>query len=170
MQVTNINELPQDWDANFQARARGVGIRADRGWPYGLCHRGADPKARLRMVEWAETQGLKLSKGQCLHWLASGRCTRYAECGRRYSWQDHLTGWNIDGKPALLLAQPYQIDGDGIADLAQIEGQGYETHLDTNGWYGCGTITVEIWIPAQRRRSWDIHSARWEARRAADKV
>lgn len=70
-------------------------------------------------------------------------------------WADHVTGWTRDGRPAVLVSQPYtQPTVEGItADLAE-ECPGVTVRVDpAGGWYGHGTSFVELLAPERAGRS-----------------
>jgi hypothetical protein len=58
---------------------------------------------------------------------------------------DHVTGWiGKDGK-RLLLCQPYAQEAEGLQDLiATANAFDLELKLDGSGWYGDGTIAIEL--------------------------
>ncbi len=117
-----------------------VGIRTSADWPYG-----ADtPTERRLLVEWATHRGLRLSmKGHNLAWLFGKKTYGYEE---GHHWLDHVTCWNRDGKPAVLVAQPYGLSGSSIRQLAQLdEHPELCVAVDGTGWYGHRTTFVEVW-------------------------
>lgn len=136
--------------AELDQRAPAVGIQSNGGgalgWPYGP---SVDVEARRGLLEWAEPRRLRLSSvGQCLRWIRGQRCK---PCSRHSGWLDHVTGWNHDRWPAVLLAQPYQLRDDDRAELATLEGEGFVVIIGS-GWYGHGTTSVEVWRPDQYER------------------
>jgi hypothetical protein len=82
----------------------------------------------------------------CLDWLRTGRCPHHCACPIG-GWLDHVTAWTRDKKPAVLVAQPYGLTGDRLAELAEIDraDNGLEVHIDGTGWYGHRTTFVGIW-------------------------
>ncbi len=137
------------------AEARAVGITGDR-WPYGA---HVDTRARRPLVDWATAGNLRYSENaRCLHWIARGRCIDglCAEGHGSRHWLDHVTGWTRDGKPAVLLAQPYGLGTDDIADLATVAEQWHlDVRIDGTGWYGYGTTFVELWAQQRSRLAKD---------------
>ena len=116
------------------------------GWPYGP---NIDVQARIDMLKWAREDGLRLSTGDCLHWLCTGRCgKRYDIRGCREGWMDHVTGWNR-GKgrnPAVLVSQPYGISAEGKSALHVLgEEPGIRVEVKDSGWYGYGTNFIGVW-------------------------
>lgn len=129
---------------DLDRRARRIGIRND-GWPYGP---NIHVPARVALLDWAETERVRYSpRGRCLHWISRGRCAVSVcdEHRQRHSWMDHVTGWTRDGKPAVLVAQPYHVSATERMELTRI---GVEWNLDvrvaTTGWYGFDTRFVEL--------------------------
>jgi hypothetical protein len=129
-------------DREWQKRARAV--LGGGGWPYGV----TDKAQQGRLLEWAEARGVKFSpSARCLHWIAGRRCPEIcreghmSRCG-----MDHLTGWTRDGKPAILVSQPYVQSAESIAALGAAAAEmGLETRIDGSGWYGHGTICIEFY-------------------------
>lgn len=115
---------------------------APEGWPYGP---NIDVQARVNLIEWADPLGVKLSSTRCqeLHWLRTGRC-QHADC-RPLRWMDHTTRWSLNGKPALLLTQPYgDLEGHREAMGNILEDD--ELHVETKpSWYGHGTTGIFVW-------------------------
>jgi hypothetical protein len=100
-----------------------------------------------RKAEWAKARGLRSSHGQCLHWIARGRCAAgwCRENHTDHAWMDHATGWTKDGKPALLLCQPYQLGEEDFRDLLLVaERFNLKFSVHGCGWYGFGTVAVEL--------------------------
>lgn len=122
-------------------------IVGSHGWPYGAAN---DARVQQRMVDWAEGRKLKLSGSHCheLHWLRAGHCS--PPCSgiteRLGGWADHVTRWTRNGKPAVLLAQPYSLDDDDLVVLGGLTSADDITIIvHATGWYGYGTTTVEVW-------------------------
>lgn len=58
-------------------------------------------------------------------------------------WMDHVSGWTKDGKPALLLAQPYSLFN--IESLLKATSEfNLDVSVNGDGWYGHGTIAIEL--------------------------
>lgn len=67
-------------------------------------------------------------------------------CNRLGRWMDHVTRWNRGGEPALILAQPYGLSGEDVAEVGQLAAdEGLHVSVDARGWYGWGTVAVEVW-------------------------
>lgn len=127
---------------------RGPAIGISRGaWPYGP---NIDIPSRQAMVEWAEHERLRYSpNGRCLHWIARGRCAvRFCTAdANRHPWMDHVTGWTRDGKPAVLVCQPYPIFD--VIDVANAgDAHGLQVRIADGGWYGSGAAWVALWSPS----------------------
>lgn len=62
-------------------------------------------------------------------------------------WWDHVTAWNYNGKPALLVSQPYQLySGKAFKELAMLANDpDLGVSVYGNSWYGNGTIYIEIY-------------------------
>ncbi|MEU8334724.1 hypothetical protein [Micromonospora tulbaghiae] len=118
------------------------------GWPYGP---NIDIAARQQLVDWATDLGVSRAETRCqnLHWLRVGRCgVRYYEALPR--WADHVTRWKRDGPPALLVAQPYGLTDEDLADLEVLGDEGLHVEIVGEGWYGHGTTMVQVW----NRQAW----------------
>lgn len=128
------------------ARARRVGVIGG-AWPYGP---NIDHTSRVLMVRWAEARRLRISKARIsVPWLKGKRLhwPEYAEWRtRRGDWFDHVTGWTFSGLPAVLVAQPYPFGKESEKDLAAIaEDPDLHVIVGPTGWYGRGTVFIEIW-------------------------
>ncbi len=145
--------------ALLDERAPNAGLRRNPGparwgarlhWPYGP---NIDVNARGRMLDWAEGQGLRLARPDhvCVPWITDGRCyrrrcERYRAAQGRGWWLDHVSAWSRGGRPALLLAQPYQLAPEDITGLELLDADPEMTVvLGASGWYGHGTYSVEVW-------------------------
>lgn len=144
----------------LDTRAAGIGLRRTTGrspfsayaWPYGP---NVDVAARARMLDWAEGHRLRLAQRghRCLRWLRTGRC-RWCDAGDGAGlrpWLDHVTTWTRDGAPAVLVAQPYHLDGQDLEDLAVVtDDPALRLELAEHGsWYGHGTWYIGIWRAEQ---------------------
>lgn len=131
-----------------RVEAQVVGIEYESDWPYGA---DDDYDMQERIIAWARAHHLRLEKGRvCLDWLTTGSCPHGLHHKR--SWMDHITGWNRDDKPAVLLSQPYGVRGMAIKELAEIHANGCPVVIDGTGWYGYGTTFVSIWRDSPRRQ------------------
>lgn len=138
--------------ADLDRRAAGVGVK-DGLWPYGP---NIDVESRARMVEWAEAEGYKLAtpRAQCLHWLVGkqrhcvARQDHYHHDGQIDRWTmgalDHPTMWTRDGKPALILGQPYHSPPEGWAEEITAAWPVHVEVAESAPWYGAGTRGVFI--------------------------
>lgn len=146
--VACLTETPTTYTAADAAR---VGIRAGDDWPYGpnICQ-----DMRNELVCWATSEGLKLAdpKARCLHWLTfeARRCraltNRYGHAGviDPMREMDHSTFWARDGRPALILAQPYRAPAD---EWVRSITAGWPVSVEVaqaGPWYGYGTLGVLI--------------------------
>lgn len=126
----------------LKRRARAVGIYQ---WPYGI----TTERGREDLVSWAEERGVRQSRARraCLHWLATGRCTDRA-CGERwfpYRCLDHSLAWIRGGKPAYITAAPHELNTESMhAILEGCRRFGLTIYVDGRGWYGIGTVNVEL--------------------------
>lgn len=111
-------------------------------------------------AEWATFHEMQESKGRrCLHWLETGRCRGYREecIGTQLwgpdGWKDHRDAWNWNGKPAVLTAHPYGLRADTMRRLADIADDPRFVVFIWTGWYGYGSVGIEIWN-AETRAEW----------------
>lgn len=148
-----VRTVPATYTAD---EAKRVGVRGggtDRGnWPYGanLCQ-----VSRNRLVDWALAEGLRLTaepSTRCLHWVTGDRSQCRTARGhrdrcfdvRREAALDHPTWWTRDGKPALILAQPYHQPTLGWVEQTRAE-WGVDIEVTVDGpWYGYGALGVFI--------------------------
>jgi hypothetical protein len=137
---------------SLTARARAIGIVGDN-WPYGanLGHNEsseADHGVRCAVVDWAEARKLRHSRaGRCLHWIATGRCAEdwCKANATKHRWMDHVSGWTRDGKPAVLVCQPYGVHDESLRDILRVADEyQLEAHIDGTGWYGHGTTFIAL--------------------------
>ncbi len=136
-------------------------------FPYGP---NIDADMRLRLLAWAVPLHLRLSRVQhaCVESVLEGRC-RPSKCGRWRDglardgldgWIDHVTLWTRDGRPAVLLAQPYHLSGRDLDLLQGLDVANPSLAVEVRGshWYGLGAYGVEIWNaharPALRAPEW----------------
>ena len=142
------------------ADARAAGITRDN-WPYGP---NIDLSSRVRMVAWAKERGLKaarLSAPLCLKWLEKGTCRG---CGTRSGHDefriDHVSGWTLDGTPAVIVNHPYDLGDDDIKRLAAVsDNPALSVSSPGSGWYGAWTIQVDVWNSAVRDALWKRREA-----------
>jgi hypothetical protein len=92
-------------------------------------------------------QGWKyISTAYCLHWISTGRRCRCLGGDRAFSWMDHVSGYTREGKDGmerLLLCQPYFLN-DPETLIAAAEEFNLEVAISGRGWYGHGTVTIEL--------------------------
>jgi len=107
-----------------------------------------------KTLQWAKALGLRHARdGHCLRWLCTGSC-RAELCQQgphSWSWMDHVTGWIGEDGKRLLLCQPYVQDAEGLQSLiATANAFNLELRLDGSGWYGHGTIAIELTTKGER--------------------
>jgi hypothetical protein len=139
------------------ARGRKLGIEE---WPYGI----DSLTAREKMIEWAERHDLRYAETigrQCPHWLIRNNSrnvarrfskrgsflhdnTDHSECSKLYH-LDHVTAWLHNGKPEVVVSQPYNLEAYHLANLGALEQLDLKVMVHGRGWYGHGTVCVEIW-------------------------
>jgi hypothetical protein len=110
----------------------------DRPAPYG---------ANDKLPKWAAERGVRyVQHASCLHWVSKGRCgvgvCIDGHLSRGRDWMDHISGWiGKDGR--LLLCQPYHFDNlKSLLDACREFN--LEATLNGAGWYGHGTIAIEL--------------------------
>ncbi|MDP9019538.1 MAG: hypothetical protein M3N25_01840 [Actinomycetota bacterium] len=112
-----------------------------------------NPDQRAARDAWAARHGLKRSqrRHECPCALIGYRHAPYGQsqggCALTRNWADHVSLWNYAGRPAVFVAQPYQVTGglDRLANWAKFHGVTLKVHA--NSWYGFGTLQVELWAP-----------------------
>lgn len=95
---------------------------------------------RLRRMGYTQSRGTP-----CVHRLLGKRsCRGERDCLPPDS--DHVTLWNRDGKPAMLVSQPYGVFHDALkGTLAFAEERGLSVFIDAGfSWYWCGTTVAVI--------------------------
>jgi hypothetical protein len=147
----------------FSRRARDLGFEADFWPPYGVL----EPGGQEQMMGWAEANGLRYSREKCIHWLMprdtgdlarsytkSGQESRDVHldgrCSRIYYGFDHVTSWTRQGRPAVLVSQPYDIESTELLRIWELKRDGFSVLFHQQGWYGHGTFTTEVWAPGER--------------------
>lgn len=143
----------------IDAHAPGIRLPTPKGgpiwhtdyvWPNGAHD---DLGARERLIEWASERRLTWSKkNRCFHALFFGSCSDH-DCravdprgvsllndvtglGPDAGWMDHLTLWERDKVPALLLSQPYLKASDLRHALALPDPRSaLQVEILDRGWY-----------------------------------
>lgn len=67
---------------------------------------------------------------------------------------DHDEIWGRDGWPFFLVAHPYQVNGEALYVLAEIEAAGFSVLIHGLGWYGRTTIQVIVEAPSVADWPW----------------
>lgn len=104
--------------------------------------------ANAAMEKWASARKLKWSeRAHCLHWVSVGRCSAGLCMDSHLSreWMDHVSGWiDADGK-RLLLCQPYSFSRADCQTLidACLKFK-LKATIHGRGWYGNGTVAIEL--------------------------
>lgn len=142
---------PRD-GADFHRSTGPAGIVGGH-WPYGPNVCG---DSRNRLIEWALAHSYRLAdpRNECLHWLIgqARRCGALRDTShpgrvdlgwKRSGLFDHVTCWTRDKKPALILAQPYSVDHDDVADVER-EWPVKITVTGESPWYGHRTYGVHV--------------------------
>lgn len=138
------------WD-----QAKAVGIRDEDHWPYGP-NLPTAVESRQALIGWAAENRLQLAapRARCLHWVVgeARRCSHLQNQRHPgtlltrdiYQVLDHPTFWTRDGKPALILAQPYGLPPQSWADAITAEWD-VDVELQEQGpWYRAGTAGIYI--------------------------
>ncbi len=134
---------PQDAGSSPASRANVQDVMGHHAWPYGA----HDEVTRERLLRWARSRGLQFApRGGCLHWIVARRCFGWCHDGHRSRmWMDHVTGWTRNGKPAILLCQPYALSELELESVAEVaDAWNLSVKLDGCGWYGHGTVAIEL--------------------------
>lgn len=122
-----------------------VGIRTDEDWPYGMSR---NVEGQRSLVKWAETHRVRLSRARIprIDQLRKVIGTQIHPPAATGSWLDHVTLWNRSGKAVVVVSQPYQLSAADLRSLAQLaEIDGVTVRVSGRGWYGHGTLFVEVW-------------------------
>jgi hypothetical protein len=103
--------------------------------------------ANEALLAWVKEHGWRFAPhAHCLHWVSKGRCgVSICNAGRSdHSWMDHTSGWTRSGE-RLLLCQPYHFDlSDCRSLLAACDRFGLDARIRADGWYGHGTVCIEL--------------------------
>lgn len=101
--------------------------------------------------KWAERRGLRESKRPCIQRLIGNRCD-YTDCRPSGYGLDHTVLFNLNGKPAVLVSEPYQLEDDDFMTLAGFCKQHNLTVLmTTKPWHDPACLHIEIWRPEAYR-------------------
>lgn len=129
--------------------AKAAGITSYTKWPYGP---NIDLWSRVRVVSWAREHGLKVAPHGaplCLTWLEKGQCRGCGARGREHDGfrLDHMSGWTLNGQPAVIVNHPYDLtDSDfGLLAVTAEQHPGLRVSMPGAGWYGNATIQIEVW-------------------------
>jgi len=168
--------------------AQGATWSMNYAWPYGS---HGDLGARERLIEWASKRRLTWSKkSRCFHALLFGSCA-IRDCsvsdsrgvpllnevtglGLDARWMDHVTLWERDKIPALLLSQPYT-DASDVRDVLTLPGpqSALQVEILDRGWHTpaaaylgfrldervspAGSVPVCSSCRSRRSRHWQVH-------------
>ena len=106
--------------------------------PYGVTEEFPE---WLKLRDWTYVH-----KARCLHWLLQTPCR--PPC-KSFSWTDHLSGYIDEEGERVLLCQPYQIFTRDMRSIRSVcEVYGLTAVIHGRGWYGHGTVTIEIRVIA----------------------
>lgn len=106
-----------------------------------------------------------VSSVYCLHWISTGRRCHCYDNKDHYSWMDHTSGYTREGE-RMLLCQPYFLN-DPETLIAAADKFGLEFAISGRGWYGHGTVTIELTPRGQRMREYEraLERTREQARK-----
>jgi len=80
-----------------------------------------------------------------MHWAAEQRCTHHI-CefgpGVHYAFMDHINCYHDQHGERVLIYQPYHVDAGYLEKVCERLGLTYD--INGLGWYGYGTVTVEL--------------------------
>jgi hypothetical protein len=137
--------------------AKAAGITSDAKWPYGP---NIDLWSRTRLVNWAKRHGLKVARQGaplCLNWLEKGQCRGCDIRGQGHDEfrLDHMSGWTLNGLPAVIVNHPYSLSDRDFSLLATTGEQhpGLRMSMPGVSWYGNATIQVEVWNRAAQDKA-----------------
>jgi hypothetical protein len=101
-----------------------------------------------KLTEWATARGLRYSpNAHCLHWISKSQCSvgLCVDGHMSRQWMDHVSGWTKAGE-RILLCQPYVLN-DLASLVAACEKFNLVAMVHGDGWYGHGTIAIELRAP-----------------------
>jgi len=131
--------------------------------PYGAT------TSKGRYEEYITNTGWKYDRrGYCLHWISHGRHCRCYDNKDYYDWMDHTSGYTREtewGKERMLMCQPYGLNHPETL-MAAAEEFDLDYEISGRGWYGCGTVTIQLTPKGQNERESAWRMA--ETRRLAD--
>jgi hypothetical protein len=94
-----------------------------------------------------------VSHAYCLHWISTGRRCRCYDNKDHYAWMDHTSGYTR-GDERMLLCQPYFLN-DPETLTAAADKFNLEFGISGRGWYGHGTVTIELTPRGQSTREYE---------------
>jgi hypothetical protein len=61
-------------------------------------------------------------------------------------WQDHCSRLITPKAGKTYVSEPYNLDGEGLRDLAELSGQGWDVHITAwrSTWYPGHTLAIEL--------------------------
>jgi hypothetical protein len=152
--------MPDALDADLIARRREIGLDE---WPYGVQTRSEQEQ----MLKWAEDNNLRFTETnlRCPHWLIRSRSSdiagryskrgsylyddiHHADCRGQYG-LDHVTCWTREGRPVVIVSQPYNLYTNQLQSLGALASEKLSVKIHGRGWYGNETVCVEIWVDAE---------------------
>ena len=135
--------------------------------PYGAMN------SKGRYDEFIAAWGWKyISSAYCLHWISTGRRCRCYDNRDSHSWMDHTSGYTRQaesGLEHLLLCQPYFLN-DPESLVAAAKKFNLDFAITGRGWYGHGTVTIELRPLEEVRRANAFIQSKMEAAAAARKA
>lgn len=116
-----------------------------RSRPYGAMHSDGRYERFIAEGGWKY-----VSHAYCLHWISTGRRCRCYDNKDHYAWMDHTSGYTR-GDERMLLCQPYGLNHPETL-IAAADKFNLEFDISGCGWYGHGTVTIELTPCGQRAR------------------
>lgn len=81
------------------------------------------------------------STGEPLAWLQGKRVGDY----KRLWWFDHGTRWTKDGKPFMIVGQPYKLEVNNLEELGQLRTEGFDVWCGAYpSWHNPGRVLSVI--------------------------
>jgi hypothetical protein len=100
------------------------------------------------LANWMKTEHVKQARGRiCVHRLTGKKCTQSLDCTPPGT--DHATLWSKNGKPAILVSQPYSFGmemSEMVNEYCKGHGLTYRIVADSSFYYPAVTLLIAFWL------------------------